>query len=310
MKAVRIHRFGGPEVLTFDTLPVPDPRDNEVVIKVFAASVNPVDYKIREGNYPPVGEGHLPMVMGRDVSGVIETCGGHVGDLKAGDLVFAMLGQDRGGQAEYVVVKTGELARKPDELSHVEAAAVPLAGLTAWQGLFDHGQLQPGQRVLIHGASGGVGHFAVQFAKAKGCWVAATASGEGVDFVRHLAADQVVDYTKDLFEEQIDPVDLVFDLVDGDSRDRSWGLIKKGGRLVSTLTEPSQKRAKAAHVTALRYTVHPDGGQLAEIAALISARKVMPHVSATYPLEKVVAAEQELEKGHMRGKMVLQVAAA
>ena len=131
MKAVRIHRFGGPEVLTFDTLPIPEPRDGEVVVKVFAASVNPVDYKIREGRYPAVREGQLPVVMGRDVSGVIEHCGGHAGDFKEGDLVFAMLGQERGAQAEYVLVKTGELARKPDELSHVEAAAVPLAGLTA-----------------------------------------------------------------------------------------------------------------------------------------------------------------------------------
>ncbi len=310
MKAVRIHHFGGPEVLTFDDLPVPDPRDGEVVLKVLAASVNPVDYKIREGNYPAVREGQLPVVMGRDVSGVIETCGGHAGDFKEGAAVFAMLAQERGAQAEYVLAKIDELAFKPDELSHVEAAAVPLAGLTAWQGLFDHGRLQPGQRVLIHGASGGVGHFAVQFAKSKGCFVAATASGEGVDFVRHLAADQVIDYTKDLFEEQIEPVDLVFDLVDGDSRERSWGLIRKGGRLVSTLTEPSQDRAKAAGVTAMRYTVHPSGSQLAEIAALISARKVMPHVTATFPFEKVVAAEQELEKGHMLGKMVLQMAAA
>jgi len=310
MKAVRIHRFGGPEVLTFDSLPMPVPGDGEVVVKVFAASVNPVDYKIREGHYPAVREGQLPVVMGRDVSGVIQSCGGHAGDFKDGDPVFAMVGQDRGGQAEYVLLKTAELARKPDELSHIEAAAVPLAGLTAWQGLFDQGKLQPGQRVLIHGASGGVGHFAVQFAKSRGCFVAATASGEGVDFVRHLAADQVIDYTRDLFEEQVEPVDLVFDLVDGDSRERSWKLVRKGGRLVSTLTEPSQEEAARRGITAARYTVRPDGGQLAEIAALISSRKVMPHVTATYPLEKVVQAERELEKGHMRGKMVLQVAAA
>jgi len=310
MKAVRIHRFGGPEVLTFDDLPVPEPRDGEVVVRVCAASVNPVDYKIRAGSYPAVREGQLPVVMGRDVSGVIERCGAHAGEFKEGDSVFAMVGQDRGGQAEYVKLKTGELALKPNELSHVEAAAVPLAGLTAWQGLFDHGLLQPGQRVLILGASGGVGHFAVQFAKSKGCWVAATASGEGVDFVRRLAADQVVDYTKDLFEEQVEPVDLVFDLVDGDSRERAWTLVKRGGRLISTLTEPSQDRAKAGGVTAMRYTAHPSGAQLAEIAALISSRKVMPHVTATYPFEKVVQAEQELEKGHMLGKMVLQVAAA
>jgi NADPH:quinone reductase-like Zn-dependent oxidoreductase len=150
----------------------------------------------------------------------------------------------------------------------------------------------------------------VQFAKAKGCWVAATANSESVDFVRHLTADQVIDYTKAPFEEEVAPVDLVFDLVDGDSRERAWKLVKKGGRLISTLTEPSQDKAKACGITAMRYTVHPSGGQLAEIAALISARKVKPYVTATYPFEKVVAAEQELERGHMRGKMVLQVAAA
>lgn len=310
MKAVRIHRFGGPEVLTFDDLPMPRPGSGEVLVKVCAASVNPVDFKIREGKYPAVREGNLPVVMGRDVSGIIEACGEHVGKLKTGDAVFAMLGQDRGGQAEYVLVKVGELAPKPDELNHVEAAAVPLAGLTAWQGLFDHGALQPGQRVLIHGGSGGVGHFAIQFAKSKGCFVATTASGEGVDFARHLAADQVIDYTKDLFEEVVEPVDLVYDLIDGDTRERSWGVLKKGGRLVSTLTEPSQDEAKRHQVTATRYTVRPDGGQLAEIGALISSRKVMPHVTVTYPFEKAAFAEQELAKGHMKGKMVLQVAAA
>ncbi len=310
MKAFRIHRFGGPEVLTFDDLPMPKPRAGEVLVKVFAASVNPVDFKIREGNYPPVGEGALPVVLGRDISGVIESCGEHAGKLKEGDGVFAMLGQDRGGQAEYVLVKTSELALKPDELNHVEAAAVPLAGLTAWQGLFDHGALQPGQRVLIHGGSGGVGHFAIQFAKAKGCFVTTTASGEGVSFARRLAADQVIDYTKERFEDIVDPVDLVYDLIDGDTRERSWGVLKKGGRLVSTLTEPSQDQARKYGVTATRYTAHPDGGQLAEIAALISAHKVMPHVTVTYPFEKAAYAEQELEKGHMQGKMVLQMAAA
>jgi NADPH:quinone reductase-like Zn-dependent oxidoreductase len=221
MKAVRIHRFGGPEVLTLDDVPWPQPKDDEVLVRVHAASVNPVDYKIRAGSYS-VKEDQLPYTLGRDLSGTVELLGTRARTLKAGDPIFAFIGMDRGTYAEYVVVKAMEMAAKPDTLDHVQAAAVPLAGLTAWQGLFDHGHLQAGQRALIHGGAGGVGHLAVQFAKAKGAVVLTTASGSDLEFMRELGADEVIDYRAERFEDRVSDVDLVFDLVSGDTQDRSW----------------------------------------------------------------------------------------
>jgi NADPH:quinone reductase-like Zn-dependent oxidoreductase len=179
MKAVRIHQFGGPDVLTIDEVDVPQPQDDEVLLRVAAASVNPVDFKNREGKTPYVKQEDLPVTMGRDVSGVIESLGTRARDmLRVGDPLFALLGNDRGGYADFVVLKAMEMAAPPRSLDYAAAAGVPLAGLTAWQGLFDQGGLHAGQRVLIHGGAGGVGHFAVQFAKAKGATVFATASRE------------------------------------------------------------------------------------------------------------------------------------
>jgi NADPH:quinone reductase-like Zn-dependent oxidoreductase len=191
MKAIRIHRFGGPEVLELDDVPVPQPGENESLVRIRAASVNPVDYKIRRGLVPWVTREMLPIMLGRDLSGTVESRGPGVGAFREGDAVYALLGGiDRGSYAEYVVVKPNEAAAKPASLSYIEAAAVPLAALTAWQGLFDHGQLQAGQTVLIHGGSGGVGHFAIQFAKIKGATVFTTVSRKNIDFVRELGAER------------------------------------------------------------------------------------------------------------------------
>ncbi|MER8366356.1 NADP-dependent oxidoreductase [Mesorhizobium sp. M0991] len=305
MKAVRIHDFGGPEVLSLDDVPLPQPRDDEVTLKVCAASVNPVDYKVREGS----SGADLPVTLGRDVSGVVELCGTRAHTLKKGDPLYAMLGNDRGGNAEYVVVKATEAAAKPQRLSHAEAAAVPLAGLTAWQGLFDHGGLKSGQRVLIHGGAGGVGHLAVQFAKAAGAFVATTVSAQDFNFVRALGADQAVDYKNQRFEEVVEDVDLVFDLVAGETQDRSWDVLKPGGTLVSTLSEPSAEKARQHRARGVSYLTKPNAAQLAEISRLIDAGKVRPFVQAIYPLEEVAKAEEQLEKQHTRGKIVLQVAA-
>lgn len=305
IKAVRVHTFGGPEVLSLDEVPMPQPRDDEVTLRVYAASVNPVDYKIREGTS---GE-DLPVTLGRDVSGVVELCGTRAHTLKKGDPLFAMLGPDRGGNAEYVVVKATEAAAKPESLSHVEAAAVPLAGITAWQGLFDHGGLEPGQRVLIHGGAGGVGHLAIQLAKAADAFVATTVSAEDFDFVHRLGADQIVDYKKQRFEDVVEEVDVVFDLVAGDTQNRSWTVLKPGGRLVSTLSEPSPEQARQHQARGTSYVAQSNAAQLAEIGRLIDAGKVKPFVQATYPLEEVAKAEERLEKEHARGKIVLRIAA-
>ena len=309
MKAIRIHAFGGPSVLKLEEVDRPTFGEEELLVKVIAASVNPVDYKIREGKYPVVKADKLPYILGRDLAGIVEECGGLVDDWKRGDEVFAVPGIDRGAYAEYAVVKTSEAARKPRNLDFVAAAAVPLAGLTAWEGLFRYGGLQAGQRVLIHGGAGGVGHFAIQFAKAHGAYVITTVSERHVPFVRALGADEVIDYTKQRFEDVVKDVDLVYDLIAGETQERSWNVLRRGGTLVSTLTEPSQDTARAKGVRALRYTVSDNGGELEEIGRLIAAGKVKPKVTKTFPLAEAASAQQYLQAGHIEGKVVLTVAA-
>jgi NADPH:quinone reductase-like Zn-dependent oxidoreductase len=307
MRAVRIHQFGGPERLQVEDLPMPQPGQGEVRIRVLGASVNPVDYKMRNGGYLPPDA--LPLTLGRDVAGLVDAVGPGVKDLLAGDAVFAMLDRDHGGYVEYVSQAAANCARKPERLDFVQAAAVPLAGLTAWQGLFDHGGLQAGQRVLIHGAAGGVGHFAVQFARARGAIVIATCSARDADFVESLGASEAIDYHQERFEDRVQDVDLVFDLVAGETQDRSWRVLKAGGIMVSTLTEPDQAKAAAKHARGVHYMAHPDGGQLAEIARLIDAGKVVPRIDRVYPLDDAAEAEAALEHDHVRGKIVLEVAA-
>jgi NADPH:quinone reductase-like Zn-dependent oxidoreductase len=307
MRVVRITEFGGPEALHLENVPVPKPGEGELLIKVAAAGVNPVDYKIRGGKYPAVKRDKLPFVLGRDVAGTVVECGPAAARFSKGQSVYAMPGLGRGGYAEYAVVKVTEVAPKPESLDAIQAGAVPLAALTAWQGLFKHANLKQGQRVLIHGGSGGVGHFAVQFAKAKGAHVAATASAQHLDFVRRLGADEVIDYHAERFEDVIHDVDLVFDLVGGETQDRSWAVLKKGGILVSTLAEPSKDKAAAHGVRALRYTVTESGFDLAAIGGLIDAGKVKPVITRTYQLKEAAAAQEFLEHEHPQAKVVLSI---
>ncbi|MGB7126360.1 MAG: NADP-dependent oxidoreductase [Methylovirgula sp.] len=308
MKAIRISAFGGPEVLKLEDLPIPEPGEYEFLVKVQTASVNPVDYKIREGKYPPVPADKLPLVMGRDIAGIIAARGPGAGDqLREGDAIYAMLGPDRGGYAEYAIVKATEATRRPAAANSIAAGAVPLAGLTAWQGLFRHGELKEGQRVLIHGGSGGVGHFAIQFAKAKGAHVITTASGQHLDFVRSIGADEAIDYEKQRFEEVVHDVDLVYDLIGGDTQQRSFAVLKRGGILVSTLAEPDQEKARANGVRALRYAVQENAAELDEIAQLIDAGKVQPKVSKIFPLAEAAKAQQCLAEARPEGKVVLRV---
>ena len=307
MKAVRIEAFGGPEALKLQEIERPEPRDGEVLIEVHAASVNPVDYKIRSGHYPPVKEDKLPKVLGRDVSGVIVRCGRAVTTLAEGDEVMAMLDSGQGGYAEYVTLPAALCARKPDSLDYDEAAAVPLAALTAWQGLFDHGGLMAGQTVMIHGGAGGVGHFAIQLAKAQGAQVVTTCASNDKEFVQSLGADKAIDYSEERFEDLVNEVDLVFDLVAGDTQERSWSVLKDGGTMVSTLSKPSERQARIHHARAVNYIAHPDGGELAQIADLIEQKKVRPHVAARLPLTEAAAAHRTVEHEHPRGKVVLEV---
>ncbi|HVW92284.1 MAG TPA: NADP-dependent oxidoreductase [Devosia sp.] len=245
MEAMRIHEFGGPDVLQRDDVQRPAAGPGELLVRVAAASVNPVDFKMRAGGYSRQQQ-DLPITLGRDLAGTVEQVGPGVSGFSTGDEIFALLGRDRGTYAEYVLVKPEEAARKPKNLSFIEAAAVPLAGLTAWQGLFDQGGLAAGQRVLIHGGAGGVGHLAVQFAKAHGAFVATTASAQDADYLRGIGADEVIDYKNQRFEDELSGMDLVYDLIGGETQARSWDVLKPGGIIVSTLGEPSQEEAGAA----------------------------------------------------------------
>jgi NADPH:quinone reductase-like Zn-dependent oxidoreductase len=305
VRKVRIHGFGGPDVLRVDEVEPSMPDALQILVGVRAASINPVDVKIRNGRYPAVQEDRLPYTLGRDVSGVVEKCGAQVTRFTVGDEVAGMVGIGGGGYAEKAVLDERAIARKPPEIDHVHAAAIPLAGQTAWQGLFRYGQLKAGQAVLIHGGSGGVGHFAIQFAKAKGARVLTTVSTEKLEFARTLGADVVIDYKKQRFEDLAKDLDMVFDLIDGETRERSWKLLKKGGVLVSTLTEPSQQTAAQHGVRALRYTVEADGNELDQILNLVASGKVKPHVQKTYPLAEAAQAMECVEQGKPAGKVVL-----
>jgi NADPH:quinone reductase-like Zn-dependent oxidoreductase len=304
MKAVRIHRFGGKEVLQLDEIAPPVAADGKLLIRVMAASVNPVDYKIREGGYPKVTEADLPVTLGRDVAGWLETAGG---GFNAGDAVYAHLDWADGGYAEYVLCAPDGIAAKPSTVDMIEAAAVPLAATTAWQGLFDHGQLKAGERVLIHGASGGVGAFAVQFARIAGAEVIATAPAAEADRVAAYGAAQVIDYQAQKFEDEVHDVDLVFDLIGKDTQDRSFQSLKRGGRLISTVQDPDQAKAKAAGVAAKRFMAKPDARQLAEFARLIDSTQVQVTVAKVFTLGQASEAHRMVEKGHPHGKVVLEV---
>ena len=308
MKAIRIHTFGGPDVLKLEDVPIPQPQDDEVLVRIHAASVNPVDYKTREGKYPVVKQQDLPITLGRDFSGTVESCGSRVEGLRKGDPVFALLGGDRGAYAQYVVTKAVEFTAKPRSLDHVHAAAIPLAALTAWQGLFDQGKLTSGQKVLIHGGAGGVGHMAVQLAKAKGAWVATTCSGEDIDFVRELGADKAIDYKKQRFEDEVSGIDLVYDLIAGETQTRSFAVLKQGGTMISTLQKPDEAKAKEKNLRVAHYAAQTNAFELAEIAALIDAGKVRAIVARTFDLAQAGAAQDFLAREHVRGKVVLTVA--
>jgi NADPH:quinone reductase-like Zn-dependent oxidoreductase len=312
MKAIRIHSNGGREVLKYEDAPMPQPADDELLVRVIAAGVNPVDYKIRNGGFRRVTEGQ-PLILGFDVAGVVHAVGPKVTKFKAGDAVFAYTALSRGGgYAEYAIAKESEAALKPRSLTFVEAAAVPLAALTAWQALLDTGRsgggLKEGQTVLIHGGSGGVGAFAVQIAKAKGAEVIATASAANQDFLREMGADVAIDYTTQKFEDIAKDVDVVLDTVGGETQKRSFNIVKNGGTIVSIVGMPDQTLAKERGVTATGILVKPDAAELAQIAALIDAGQIKVTVSQVVPLADAAKAHEQIETGHTRGKIVLKVA--
>jgi len=311
MKAIRIHNYGGPEVLQYEDAPRPKPQAGEVLIRVHAAGVNPIDWKVREGHVKDFWSHKLPLILGWDLSGAVEAVGpgpAPAGRFKKGDEVYSVSDISRdGAYAEYVVVRESELSLKPKSLHHVRAAAVPLAALTAWQSLFDTAQLQPGQRVLIHAGSGGVGHFAVQLAKWKGAYVFATASTKNQDLLRELGVDEPIDYTQQRFEDIARKIDIVLDTLGDETQERSWSVLKKGGVLVSLVQPPSEEKAKELGVRAAIIGAQPNGAQLAEIAKIIDSGKLAPVIDRILRLSEARRAHELSQSGHTHGKIALRV---
>ncbi|MGE5893935.1 MAG: NADP-dependent oxidoreductase [bacterium] len=308
MKAVRIHSYGGPQVMVEEDAPRPEPFSGEVLIEVHAAGVNPIDWKVREGYAKGWLKHKLPLILGWDVSGVVVELGRGDKGFQEGDEVYGKLDSGRdGAYAEYVVSRVENIAYKPKTIDYVHAASVPIAALTAWQSIFDRANLSAGQTVLIHAAAGGVGHFAVQFSKWKGARVIGTASAQNEEFVKRLGADMVIDYTTKKFEDEVSGVDCVLDTQGGEVLDRSLRVLKKGGIVVSTLEEPSAEDLARYGVRGAHMVVKSDSRQLMQIAGLIDEGKVRPVVETVLPLAEAQRAHELSQKGHVRGKIVLKI---
>ena len=295
-------------MLNYEDAPRPQPGEGEVLIRVHATSVNPIDWKVREGLMKDFWPHKFPLILGWDLSGVVKELGRGVSRFKIGDEVYSLPDPTRNGAyADYIVVRESELALKPNSLHHIRAAAVPLAALTAWQSLFDTAQLQPGQRLLIHAGSGGVGHLAVQLAKWKGAYVFATASTKNQDLLRKLGVDEPIDYTQQRFEEIARKIDIVLDTLGDETQERSWSVLKKGGVLVSLVQPPSEEKAKELGVRAALLGARPSGEQLSEIAKIIDSGKLAPVFDRILPLSEARRAHELSQSGHTHGKIALRV---
>ncbi len=300
MRAIRLHVAEGPEALVLEEIETPRLRAGEALVRVHAAGIT------RDELEWPTDR--LPAIPSYELSGVVAAVAPDVHDVAIGEPVYALTGFDRDGvAADYAAVPANLLAPKPHSLGHVESAALPLAALSAWQGLFDHGRLEEGQRVLIHGAAGGVGHFATQLARSRGAYVIGTVSPGSVEPAREFGAHEVLDHTNVRFEEELDPVDLVFDTVGGELLARSPAIVRKGGRLVSVAEEPP-KTPSEARIEATYFVVEPNRDQLVELARLVDGGDLRPAIDSVFPLAGARAAfERSLATGK-RGKVVLRVA--
>jgi NADPH:quinone reductase-like Zn-dependent oxidoreductase len=301
MRAIRLHRPGGPEELVYEEIQTPQPGRGDALVRVHAAAIT------RDELDWPVDR--LPATPSYEFSGVVAAVGPDVDVSAVGEAVYALGRFDRdGAAADYTVGPTELLAPKPRTLGHVESAAIPLAALSAWQGLFDHGALTEGQRVLVHGAAGGVGAFAVQLAHGRGAHVVGTASTKDLGTVSELGADQVVDHTGARFEDVVDQVDLVFDTVGGERLERSPAVVRPGGRLVSIATEPPREPAAARGISAVYFVVEPNRGQLVELTRLVDSGALRPTIDEVFPLADARKAFERSLGNHGRGKIVLRVA--
>ncbi len=303
MKAVKIDQYGDESVLQIVDVPKPEPAIDQILIKVYAASVNPMDWKIRDGAGARFGMS-LPIFLGSEIAGIVERVGEKVTAWSVGDEVYGMV--KTGGYAEYALANPDEVVTKPATIDFPHAAAIPLGALTAWQAMFDVGQLKAGQTILITAAAGGVGSLAVQLAKVRGAIVTGLASGDNEDFVRALGADDFVDYTKQPFEDVITAMDVVFDAVGGDTFERAFKCVKKGGSLVTAVAFPTPAQGVPYGVNAARVYCQPSRDELSEISQLVAANKLKSYVSQIFPLEQVSAAHKLSKQGRTKGKIILQ----
>ncbi len=306
INAIQVYDYGDPDQLKLAQIERPEPQEGEVLVRVHAAGVNPVDWKIRSGIYRNLMPATFPYTPGADLAGVVERVGSGVTTFQPGQEVFGRSSQ--GSYTEYALAQASSLALKPKTLSFDEAATVPVGATTAWQGIFDHGNLQPGQRVLILGGSGGVGLFAVQFAHWKGAHVIATTSTDNVDFVRSLGAETVVDYKNTRVEDEIHDVDLVFDTVGGNTLSSGYATLKRGGTLITIAGQPDEARAQELGVHAGRFSAQVTTELLDTFAQLIDEGKVKTFIQQVFPLGHADKAHELSQNGHGRGRIILHVA--
>lgn len=308
MLTAHVHSYGGPETIKIEQTGFPALEPNKILIEVRAADVNPIDIKKEEGVFADSEPLKFPFTPGADVAGVVREVGAKVSRFQPGDEVFGFIDIQRGGYSEFVVSSPDLFALKPTSISMVEAASIPLVATTAWQGLFEHGLLQKGQKVLIHGAAGGVGSMAVQLAKWKKAEVFATSARDNLHYVRSLGADTVINYESEFFEEIAKDMDLVLDVVGGDTQKRSFNCLKRmSGRLVSTVGISFSDLAEKKSIKAIGMKMHPSLRILEEVSDLFDRNILRTHVSQTFPLQQARFAQEALKNNHAPGKIVLNV---
>lgn len=302
MKTIAIEEFGPAELLKEIEMEKPSINENQVLIEVRAFSINPVDWKRRSGKMG----GKLPMVLGGDVAGIVSEVGANVTNVKPGDHVFANASKT---YAEYTRARAEVTVKIPDNLSFVEAAAIPLAGQTAWEALIDKGQLRDGEKVLIHAGAGGVGSLAVQIAKHYKSYVVSTASEKNKEFLTSLGVDRFIDYKKEDFEQVVNDIDLVLDPIGGETQNKSLNVLKKGGRLVSLVQEPDEAKLKELGLMGIQFSMKPTSERLQTLADLLTSGEIKPIVSQTYSFteQDLREAHKQSETGHTRGKIVIKV---
>ena len=311
MKAIRMHTRGGHELLAYEDVPKPALETGDALVRVVATSITKTELTWDETYSDCDGRPRIPTIPGHEFAGIVDAVAPDAAGVGVGDAVYALSSFCRNGSAaEFIAIRAADLAPKPQSLNFDQAAAVPLAGLTAWQALFDHAQINKGQRVLIHGGAGGVGTYAVQLARWKGAEVIATASAKDRDFLRELGASEVIDYAHERFEEKVKDVDVVLDGVGGETQERSWGALRRGGILIGIASAVAAKKPASLGVRGEFFIVEPNRAQLIELGQLIDNGTLRVVVGGVLPLARAREGFEQASAGHKRGKIVLQVAAA